>query len=77
MPWERDGKGMGTLRGSGRFEMHVELYWGSQTENILSIGGRIILKIMFETVYGSRRREIPRKVLASVRAGNLLKLSTF
>jgi hypothetical protein len=45
--WERDGKGMGTLHGSGRCEMHAELYWGSQTEKILSIGGRIILKIMF------------------------------
>jgi hypothetical protein len=25
LPWERDGKGMGTLRDSGRFEMHAEL----------------------------------------------------
>jgi len=24
-PWERDGKGMFTLHGSGRFEVHAEL----------------------------------------------------
>jgi len=52
LPWERDGKGMGTLHDSGIFEMHTELHWGSQTENILSIGGRIILKIMFENSMG-------------------------
>jgi hypothetical protein len=23
LPWERDGKGMGTMHGSGRFEMHI------------------------------------------------------
>jgi len=49
---ERDGKGMDTLHGSGRFEMHSELYWGCQKENILNIGGRIILKIMFENSMG-------------------------
>jgi hypothetical protein len=52
LPLERDGKGMCTLHGSLRFEMHAELYWGSQTENILSIDGRIILKIMFENSIG-------------------------
>jgi hypothetical protein len=64
LPWERDGKGMGTLHGSGRFEMHAELCRGSQTENILSIGGRIILKIMFENSMGSKPDEIPRGGLA-------------
>jgi hypothetical protein len=43
---------MGTLHGPGRFEMHAVLYWGSKKENILSIAGRIILKIMFENSMG-------------------------
>jgi hypothetical protein len=63
LPWERDGRGMDTLHDSGRFEMPAELYWGNQTEKVLSIGGRIILKIMFENNMGVSD-EIPRGGLA-------------
>jgi len=52
LTWERDGNGMGTMYGSGRFEMHAELYWGSKEENIL----RIILKIYVWEQYGGLGR---------------------